>query len=213
MTMRHPRTYPVAVMKQIALYVSLGLLLLVVLSALRAVVERRLLFFRKWDDTTRQPYMALAVAAAGLLAWSLVDMRRIQSFEIAGVKATLTDLQERVQTLSDQLEEFYKRKKIETFNAKNSNRVRRVGTSRHGGSILEVVLEQPPIPGSVEVFEGVLPMPEVDFQLDGRTLRFPSNLPKVGDELPITIKYYPRLRPATGNQHESTKPPQPKPTP
>jgi hypothetical protein len=56
---------------------------------------------------------------------------------------------------------------------------------------LEVTLEQEPIPGSVEVYDGVLLMPETQYHIQGRTLRFPANTDEPVDGL--TIKYYPRL--------------------
>jgi hypothetical protein len=56
-------------MKTAALYASLVLFLIVLAGALRAVFELRLPFIRKLDDTIRQAFIVLAVAAAGLLAW------------------------------------------------------------------------------------------------------------------------------------------------
>jgi hypothetical protein len=72
----------------------------------------------------------------------------------------------KVGTLSDQVEELFKRKKIEVFDSHNWARVRRVsGTNQH--YTLEVTLELPPIPGSVEVYEGVLLMPEQKYEVGG----------------------------------------------
>ena len=72
----------------------------------------------------------------------------------------------------------------------NWARVRRVsGTNQH--YTLEVTMELPPIPGSVEVYEGVLLMPEQKYDVDGRVIRFPANADD--PELGLTIKYYPRL--------------------
>jgi hypothetical protein len=76
-------------------------------------------------------------------------------------------VEKKVDTLADQIEELYKRKIIETFTYKNWDRVHRVGTSKDGSPLLEVQLEQPPIPGIVEVFEGPLLCPS-------RTIRFPA---------------------------------------
>jgi hypothetical protein len=134
--------------------------------------------------------MVLVFAAASLLVWNYVDLRRVQSFEIAGVKATLTDVQQKVETLSDQMEELFKRKKIEIFDSHNWARVRRVsGTDQRFR--LEVTLELPPIPGSVEVYEGVLLMPEQKYEVEGRVVRFPANADK--PDIGLTIKYYPRM--------------------
>jgi hypothetical protein len=180
-------------MKTAALFVSLILFLIVLVGALRAVFERRLLFIRKFDDTTRQAFIVLAVVAAGLLAWALIDLQRIQSFEFAGVKANLTNLQQRVDTLSEQLEALFKRKKIEVFDRRDWDRVRTVRRSGRG-VILEVTLEEAPIPGSIEIYEGVLALPEQEFQVNGRVVQFPANTDKPG--IGVTVKYYPRSTPA-----------------
>jgi hypothetical protein len=177
-------------MKTAILYLSLFLLLIVVVGALRTVFDRRFPFVGKFCDTTRQSYIVLAIAAAALLAWNFVDLRRVQSFEIAGVKATLTDVQQKVGTLSEQMEELFKRKKIEVFDSHNWAQVRKVrGSGRD--VLLEVTLEQPPIVGSVEVYEGVLLMPEQEYKVEGRVLQFPANTDKPVNGL--TIKYYPRI--------------------
>jgi hypothetical protein len=60
------------------------------------------------------------------------------------------------------------------------------------GVLLEVTLEQEPILGSIEVYEGVLEMPEQQYHVEGRVVRFPANTDKPLDGL--TIKYYPRLK-------------------
>jgi hypothetical protein len=177
-------------MKSAVLYVSLSFLLVVLVGALRTVFEREFPFIRKLSEETQRGYMVLVIAAGSLLFWNYVDLRRVQSFEIAGVKATLTDVQQKVGTLSDQVEELFKRKKIEVFDSHNWARVRKMsGTNQH--YTLEVTLESPPIPGSVEVYEGVLLMPEQKYEVHGRVIRFPTNAddPNLG----LTIKYYPRL--------------------
>jgi hypothetical protein len=66
-----------------------------------------------------------------------------------------------------------------------------VGTSGKNGVVLEVTLQQEPIVNSVEVFEGVLLMPEQDYHIDGRVVRFPANTDN--PESGLTIKYYPRI--------------------
>ena len=179
-------------MKIVALCVSLALLIIVLVGALRAVFERGLPFIRRLDETTRQAFIVLAVAAAGLLAWAFVNLQRIQSFKIAGIEVTLATLQRRVDTLSEQLEALFKRKRIEVFDSSNWDQVRTVRRSGRG-VILEVTLEQAPIPRSIEIYEGVLPMPEQEFQVKGRVVQFPANTDKPLDGL--TIKYYPRFAP------------------
>lgn len=158
-------------MKTVTLYLSLLLLFLVLGGALRTIFERSFPFVRKFCGDTRQSYLVLVIAAASLLVWNYVDLRRVQSFEIAGVKASLTNVQQKVDTLSDQIEELFKRKKIESFNSHNWARVRRVSADGQGIK-LEVTLELPPIPGSVEVYEGVLQMPEQMYELEDRVIRF-----------------------------------------
>ena len=185
-------------MKFAILCFSLSLLVIVLVGALRAIFERSFPYVRKFCDDTRQSYTVLVIAAVSLLFLNYVDLRRVQSFEIAEVKVKLTDVQQQVATLSDQIEELFKRKKIEVFDSHNWTRVRRVrGTGQE--IRLEVTLEQPPIPGSVEVFEGALPMPEQKYEIEGRVLRFPANSDK--PDIGLTIKYYPRVAaPQNGSQ-------------
>ena len=175
-------------MKTAGLWFSLVLFLIVFVGVLRTVLERRFPFVRDFNDATRQAYILLVLAAVGFFAWAQLDLH-IESFEIAGVRATVRELQQKVETLSDQMEVFFKSKRIEVFNRKNWDRVRRVSKSGDG-VILEVILEQEPIPGSVEVFEGVLLMPEQEYHFEGRKVQFPANTDTPQDGL--TIKYYPR---------------------
>ena len=131
----------------------------------------------------------LAVAATGMFAWAVLDLQ-IVSLDVAGVKATIANLQQNVETLSAQMEEFFERKRIEIFDQHNWDRVRIVSKSG-AGVVLEVTLEQEPIAGSVEVYEGVLLMPEQEYRVEGKVVRFPANTdrPVVG----LTIKYYRRV--------------------
>lgn len=172
------------------LWLSVVLFLIVVFGALRSVLDRHWPFLRKLDDAN-QAYVVLAIAAAALFAWSHFGNRlEIKSIEIAGVKAQVVELRQKVATLAEQMEVFFTRKKIEVFNRKNwKDRVRKVGRS-NGNVILEVTLEQAPIPNSIEVFEGVLLMPEQEYRVEGPVVRFPANTDK--PELGLTIKYYPR---------------------
>jgi hypothetical protein len=176
-------------MKTAALWFSLILFLLVLVGALRTVFERRVPFVKVFDDSTRQAYIVLLIAAAGLFAWARLDLH-IESVEIAGVKASVGQLSEKVKTLSDQMEVFFKSKHIEIFDRHNWNRVHLVSKTAHG-VILSVTLDQEPIPGSVEVFEGVLLMPEQEYLIDGRKIQFPANTDTPVDGL--TVKYYPRV--------------------
>jgi len=176
-------------MKTFALWISLALFLIVLAGILRTIVERRFPFVRDFNDATRQAYVLLVLAAVGFFAWAKFDLR-IESFEIAGVKATVGELQQKVRTLSDQMEVFFKSKQIEVFNQNNWDRVRKVGKAADGGVSLEITLEHEPIPGSVEIYEGVLLMPEQEYHFDRRNVQFPANTDKPQNGL--TIKYYPR---------------------
>jgi hypothetical protein len=176
-------------MKTLALCFSLVLFLIVLVGVLWTVFERRFPFVRQFNDETRHAYILLVVAATAFFAWATLDLH-VESVEVAGVKATVRKLQQQVNTLSDQMELFFKSKRIEVFNQDNWDRVRRLSKSGDG-VVLEVTLEQEPIPGSVEVYEGVLLMPEQRYSFDGRKVQFPANTDKPVNGL--TIKYYPRL--------------------
>jgi hypothetical protein len=132
--------------------------------------------------------MVLAACAAVLLAFFAFDLR-ISSADILGV-IKLQTLEKKVDTFSAQMEAFSRGKKIETFNRQNWNRVQTIGkASDH--VLLEVTLNQEPIPGSVEVLEGPLPMPEQEYYLNGKRLQFPANSDK--PDSGITVKYFPRV--------------------
>ncbi|WP_263353613.1 hypothetical protein [Acidicapsa acidisoli] len=176
-------------MKTTVLCISFILFVTVLFGVFRTILERRCPFVREFNDTTWQAYIVLMVVAAGLFAWARLDLH-VESVEIAGVKATVGQLQQNVQSLSQQMEVFFKNKRIETFDKTNWQRVRTV--SNPGQSLmLEVTLDEEPIPGSVEVFEGVLLMPEQKYSIEGRVVRFPANTNKPVNGL--TIKYYPRI--------------------
>jgi hypothetical protein len=181
-------------MKNTVVIAAFALLALIALGALRSIFEKKPPFIRKWAEDTRHAYLALALAAAGLFGWAIFGEKfkdlRLESVEIAGMKATVGQLEKRVDTLSDQMKAFFARKVMEVFDAKNWNRVRLVQKSE-SGVVLEVTLKQKPIPGSVEVFEGPLPMPEQRYKLNGQVLQFPANTDKPTEGL--TIKYYPEI--------------------
>jgi hypothetical protein len=175
------------------LWFSLFLFAIVILGALRSVFQRQWMFLHKTDDA-KQAYIVLAVTAAALFARAYFgDRLEFRSVEIAGVTAEVKTLQQRVQTFSEQMESFLNGKRIEVFNKKNwSQKIRKVGRTKDA-FILEATLEQEPIPNTLEVFEGILMMPEQDYHFEGKVVRFPSNEDKPSIE--ITIKYYPRVLP------------------
>jgi hypothetical protein len=182
-------------MKNLALSLSITLFTLIAIGALRTVFDTKAPFLKRWEDGTRQAYLALTIAAASLFAWALLGERfkdlRIESVDIAGIKATVGTLEKRVDSLSDQMKAFFASKIVEIFDEKNWSQVRTVKRGTDPRFILEVTLKQKPLPGSIEVFEGVLQMPEQMYRLNGRTLQFPANT-NIPDE-GITIKYYPDL--------------------
>jgi hypothetical protein len=175
---------------KIALEIASGIFaFLVVIGISRTIFTKKFPFVEKLDDSTRHAYALLGLAAVVLFAWTQLDIH-IQSIEIAGIRGTVGELQKQVQSLFDQMEIFFKSKVVEVFDWSNWSRVRTVSKSSHG-VVLEVELKQDPIPGSVEVYEGALQMPETQYHIDGKTLRFPANTntPDIG----LIIKYYPRI--------------------
>jgi|ERR1700685_1801695 len=176
------------------LWFSLPLFTIVILGALRSIFDPKWPFLQKTDDA-KHAYLVLAVTATALFAWVYFgDRLEFKSIEIAGVTAEVRALHQQVQTFSEQMEAFLKGKKIEVLNKKNWNqKVRTVGRNKYGTFTLDVTLDQEPIPGTIEVLEGVLMMPEQDYQIDGKELRFPSNYGVPTEGVQIAIKYYPRV--------------------
>jgi hypothetical protein len=180
-------------MEKVFLYVSIALCVVVIVAALRSIFQRTWPFLRKVDEE-KQAYVVLVVAAVGMFAWSHYSKKmHLTSVEFLGVKTQVDQLDEKVTSLSNEMEIFFGKKKIEVFDRRNWNRIRKVGKSE-GHFILEVTLEHEPIRNSVEVFAGVLPMPEQDYSIKGSVLRFPANTDKPTED--ITIKYYPRALPS-----------------
>src|ERR1700687_3928383 len=146
-------------METVGLWLSLLLFLIVIAGVLRSLFVRRWIFLRTFYEA-KEDYVGLAVVAAGLFVWAhFGSTLRITSIEVAGVKAELGNLQQKVASLSEQMELFFQRKKIEVFDKSNWNRVRVVEKARWH-LVLEVTLQEEPIPNSIEVFEGPLAMPE-----------------------------------------------------
>ena len=176
-----------ALLKSIALYASLAVILLVVVAAIRTVVQAHAPFIKKLDEQTKAAYLILVGAAVALLIWSRFELE-VESVEVAGVKANVSTLQKRV---SD-LEVLFSRKRVETFDASNWNLVQVRAHNPDGSVTLEVILKQEPIPGSVEVLEGPIVMPEQSYIINGTALRFAANTDKPTNT--ITVKYYPTSR-------------------
>lgn len=176
-------------MKTLALICSIAFLLVILAAVVSTTMQRYFPFVRKLDESTRSAYYLLAGTALALFVFSRFDLQ-LQSFEVAGLKAQVTTLQNTVNTFSAQMETFYRGKKIEVFDRRNWNRVREVGKS-DGKFTLEVTLENEAIPGSIEVFEGVLQMPETEYRTYGKTVQFPANTDK--PHLGLVLKYFPRI--------------------
>jgi len=150
---------------------------------------------KPFDSTTRDAYLTLGAIATALFALALWKTGKLTSFEIAGIKGEVQRIDQRVTTLSEQIEDLYKAKKRETFDASNWQqvRVKRVLPNREGFE-LELTLREAPIPNSVEVFRGVLTIPPDNITfIEGNVIRFLSYGKKY-DGNPIIIQYYASLR-------------------
>jgi hypothetical protein len=194
--------YTLEWMRMAALLLSAFMLLVLVIGTFRSVLQKRFPFVRKFDEETHHAYLSIGVISLALAIWYLFPSLKVESVEVAGVKATVQTLQTRVDTLSDQMEAFFKRKKIEIFDMKARDRVRVIAKTTHG-FIVEVTLQQDPIPGSVEVDEGVLQMPEAQYHVNGKFLQFPSNVPGPDKNIKYTVKYYPRVMPKESEASQS----------
>ena len=172
-----------------AVLAGAALLVAVLVGAIRGVVEAKPLFLREVNEGTRHAYLILAIAGALLLMVGLLDSRRFQSIEVVGLKASLGELTQRVDTLAQQIEAFYESERTETFGKGNWDRVRVVGKVAEGYR-LEVMLEQAPIPASVRVHEGVLELPRLTFQIDEKRLVFLSNIDRPYADYPVTLTVY-----------------------
>jgi hypothetical protein len=179
-------------MEKIFYFLSIVLGTLVVLAALYSVFRTTRPFLERIDEA-KQAYAILIATSIGMFIWSQYNHKMsLTSVEIFGTKAEFKQLQEKVATLSEEMEIFFGRKRIETFDRNNWSRIRKVGKSGNH-LILEVTLDYDPIPNSVEVFEGPLPMPEQEYDIKGPVLQFPANSDKPTEG--ITVKYYPRPTP------------------
>src|SRR5436190_13275139 len=90
-------------MTSVILWLSLILFLIVVGGALRTVLQRHWPFLQEFDKAM-QAYVVLAIAAIGLFAWVRLGGSNVQikSVEVAGVKAEVGELRQKVATLSEQ---------------------------------------------------------------------------------------------------------------
>jgi hypothetical protein len=171
------------------LIIGIILIVLVLLGCFRTVFDTKRPFLRKFDEA-EHAYIALVIAGIAIVALPRIDFSRVVSIKGGGIEASLREINQKVGSLSEQVEEFYRSEKVEIFDDKNWARIRTVSKTGDGDWVFEVVLEQPPIPGSVRVYEGILLLPLRRYQIDGNRLRFPSNSERPFD--PIAIYYHPR---------------------
>src|SRR6266404_1838572 len=114
-------------MEKVVLYLSITLCAMVIVAALRSVFQRTWPFLRKVDEE-KQAYTILIVVVVGMFAWSQYGKKmHLTSVEFLGTKAQVDQLEEKVTTLSNEMEVFFGKKKIEVFDRKNWGRIRRVG--------------------------------------------------------------------------------------
>jgi hypothetical protein len=76
-------------MKTAAVWVPFALFAIVIAGAIHTVFQKKWVFLRKLDDSTRHAYTVLTVAAVVLLAWAKLPDLHIEALEIAGVKASV----------------------------------------------------------------------------------------------------------------------------
>ena len=195
-------------MKTAGLILAGFLLICLLIGTLRALFDKRAPFIRPLEDGTRSAFIVLGAAALLLLAINLVDLHRVQSIELAGGKVTLAQVNQkvegvtqtvqgvtqRVETLASEIETFYESERMEIFDKRNWNRIRVHQKKPDHSFILEVTLNEVPIPKSILVMEGVLPMPRQLYEVAGRRLRFPANSDQPFYEV-ITITYHVRASP------------------
>ena len=181
----------------------LGVLFVVVavIGTIRTIVDtEHFPFLHKVDDKTRLAYLALLLLAAGLIALPFVPPFQVTSVDIAGIKANVGKLETRVDTLSEQMEAFFKKKHLEIFDRKhNWKRVRVLSekpapnTSGMSDYRIRVALAEDPIPASVEVWWGINFI--TDYKLEGRVLTLDIQDDSNVEPLQYTdvrVIYYPR---------------------
>lgn len=194
----------------IAMQIVGGLCLLaVLLGALRTVLEKpHFIFVRKFEESTRYSYIGLTVLGVALLIVGFFPDLQLRSVDVLGLKAEVGKLDTKVETLSQQMEAFFKQRKSEIFDVKhNWDRVRILSRTKTPQSVdfwdyrLAITLEQEPIEGSVDIWLGINPMP--NFKLDGKVVTFEvtwSETPDApfGTYENIRVTYYPRAATAAG---------------
>jgi uncharacterized protein (UPF0335 family) len=117
-------------------------------------------FVKPLEAGTRDAYLILGALAAACFVLALWKTGKLTSFEIAGIRGEVQRIDQRVTSLAEQIEDLYKAKKREMFDASNWQQVRVIrALPKHQGFELEVTLREAPIPNSVEVFRGPLTIP------------------------------------------------------
>jgi len=152
-------------------------------------------FVRPLEAGTRDAYITLGALAATCFVLALWKTGKVTSFEIAGIKGEVQRIDQRVTSLAEQIEDLYKAKKREGFDASNWQQVRVIRTLPKGeGFELELTLREPPIPNSVQVFRGPLTIPPDNItSIEGNVVRF-LTYGKTYDGNPIIVQYYATVR-------------------
>jgi hypothetical protein len=77
----------------VILAISLLLFVVIALGALRTIFGKGKPYLKEWSGNTNQAYLALTIAAASLLAWSMfggsLRQLHVDSLEVAGLKMTV----------------------------------------------------------------------------------------------------------------------------
>lgn len=177
------------------LFFAAGILVLpVFLGALKAIISLRPLRLQPLGQNTRDAYFIVGMVAAGCFVLGLLKTGRLSSFEIAGIKGDLQRIDRMATTTAFQVEELFKAKRRETFDASNWQQLRVVRALPNQGSFeLEVTLQQAPIPNSVEIFRGSLATPPDNItSVEGNMVRF-LTYSKTYDANPIVVQYFARV--------------------
>ena len=194
-------------------------LLLVVLGALRGILDPpRFKFIRGFEEATRYPYVVLALLGIGLLMIGFFPNIELRSVDLLGLKADVGRIEKRVDTLSDQMETFFKQRRTEIFDRSHGNwdKVQIVSREPHPEGKdtfiyrVAITLEHEAFVGSVDVWFGINPM--TDLTLNGKIVtvnnliwtEYPED--PIGKNEAFRVVYYPKVPPATSASKQPVTP-------
>jgi hypothetical protein len=182
----------------VLLVVTVVLLALVLIGGLKAVLTLEWpRFINPIDRDSRDGYIALGLLAALSLGLCLISSGVLSSasYEAAGVKVRLNWLQKKIASHDQQIEELFRARRYEVFDARNWDHIRTMRKLPHGeGFEVEVTLQQEPVKESLEIFRGVLPVPPNNITgVYGNKVTLLTS-PATYSGLPLVVEYYP-LRP------------------